>query len=79
MSGPSGTTPGEVEGPDCAEQLSSPNAYSLFFNAYLFLREREREREGTEREEDTESEAAPGSELSTESPMEGSNSRTVRS
>ena len=48
------------------------------------LREREREREsasrgGAERKGDTESEAAPGSELSAQSPTRGSNSGTVRS
>ena len=46
--------------------------------------EREREREGErererERERDAESEAAPGSELSAQSPTRGSNSQTARS
>ena len=49
----------------------------IFFSVCLFLRQRERQsasRGGTEREEDTDSEAAPGSELSAQSPMWGSNS-----
>ena len=47
---------------------------------YLFLRERERERESTQAGEETQNpKQAPGSELSTQSPMQGSNSRTVRS
>ena len=35
--------------------------------------------EGAEREGDTESETAPGSELSAQSPTRGSNSQTARS
>ena len=65
----------------------------MFFSVFLFLRERKRERErerqsssegselwqSSEREGNTESEAAPGSELSVQSPTWGLNSRTVRS
>ena len=64
--------------------------FSFFFfncNVCLFLRrERERERErqsmsggGAKREGVTESEAAPGSELSAQSPTWGLNSQTTRS
>ena len=53
------------------------------FNVYLFLREREsdRAREGKgQRERETQNlKQAPGSELSAESPMWGSNSGTERS
>ena len=54
--------------------------HDYFFNVYLFLRERERAHEsrgGAEREGDRRSEA--GSALTAESPMCGSNSRTMRS
>ena len=49
-----------------------------------FLRGRERERQsvsrgGAEREGDTESEAAPGGDLSAQSPTPDSNSKTLRS
>ena len=58
-----------------------------FFNVYLFLREREREREresmsrgGAERERETQNlKQAPGSELSAQSLMQGSNPQTVNS
>ena len=48
----------------------------------IFERERERQsvsRGGAEREGDTEWKQAPGSELSAQSPTQGSNPRTVRS
>ena len=46
----------------------------FFFNVYLFLRQRESmSGGGAEREGDTESEAAPGSELSAQSPTRGLN------
>ena len=57
----------------------------LFFNFLMFIfRERERQRQsmsggGAERDGDTESEEAPGSELSAQSPMHGSNPQTARS
>ena len=55
----------------------------VFFECfYLFLREREREgvgQGGAKREGDAESEEAPGSELSAQSPTQGSNSITGRS
>ena len=52
-----------------------------FFNVYLFLREGETEHEpgGAESEGDTESEAGSRLELLAQSPMQGLNSRTVRS
>ena len=60
----------------------TPDVY-FFFNVYLFLRERETDGvqvgEG-QRERETHSlKQAPGSELSAQSLMQGSNSRTVRS
>ena len=52
-------------------------ALSFFiFNVYLYLRERERERMsrgGAEREETQSPKQAPGSELSAQSPTQGSN------
>ena len=55
--------------------------YFYFFNVYLFLRESERECEqGRSRERETQNQKqAPGSELSTQSPMQGSNSQTMKS
>ena len=51
---------------------------NIFF--FFFLRERKStSRGGAEREGDTESEAAPGSEPSAQSPTRGSNSQTARS
>ena len=53
----------------------------IFFNG-LFIFEGKRQstsKGGTEKVGDTESEAAPGSELSAQSPTRGSNSQTVRS
>ena len=53
-----------------------------FLCPFTFESERETERDsrgGAEREGDTDSEAAPGSELSAQSPMRGLNPRTVRS
>ena len=49
-----------------------------FFNVYLVLRE-STSGAGAERDKDTESEGVPGSKLSAQSPMRGSNSRTARS
>ena len=51
----------------------------FFFNVYLFLRQRETEHErGRGRERETQNlKQAPGSELSAQSPMWGSNSQTV--
>ena len=52
----------------------------IYFSVYLFLRERERQstsRGGAEREGDPESEAAPGSELSAQSPARGSIPRNL--
>ena len=54
----------------------------LFFFKCLFIFYTERQsmsRGGAEREGDTESEAAPGSELSAQSPTRGSNPRAARS
>ena len=55
----------------------------FFLNVYLFLRQRETEHERgrvRERERETQNlKQAPGSELSAQSLMRGSNSRTVRS
>ena len=57
----------------------------FFGNVYLFLRKRERAREmasrgGAERERETQSpKQVPGSELSAQSLMQGSNSQTMRS
>ena len=52
-----------------------------FFSVYLFLRERDTEHEqGRSRERQTQNlKQAPGSELSAQSPMRGSNSQTARS
>ena len=52
--------------------LTHPLFLKYFFNVYLFLRQRETSMNGggAEREGDTESEAAPGSELSAQSPMQ---------
>ena len=57
---------------------------SLFFKVYLFLRQREREiqvqaGEGQRGKETQNPKQAPGSELSAESLMRGSNSQAVRS
>ena len=51
-----------------------------FFSVYLFLRERDTEREqGRSRERQTQNlKQAPGSELSAQSRMRGSNSQTAR-
>ena len=52
-----------------------------FFNGYLFLRDRVQVREG-QRERETQNpnpKQAPGSELSAQSSMWGSNSQTARS
>ena len=74
-----------------ADEKNSPGPLGFvfyflkFFNVSLFLREtRTREtqsagRGGTERERDTESKQAPGSQLSAQSPTQGSNPRTLRS
>ena len=53
----------------------------FFFNVYLFLRQRETEHEqGRVRERKTQNQKqAPDSELSAQSPMQGSNSRTAKS
>ena len=53
----------------------------LFFRIYLFLRDRAREGVGEgQRERETQNpKQAPGSELSAQSPMLGSNSQTRRS
>ena len=56
--------------------------YSLFFkifNVSLFFERDRASRGGAEREGDAESEAAPGSELSAQSLMQGSNPQAVRS
>ena len=51
--------------------------FNFFFYVYLFLRQRET---GSERERETQNpKQAPGSELSAQSPMRDSNSRTARS
>ena len=59
------------------------HAVYLFFNIYSFLRDRERQsmsRGGAEREGETQNpKQAPGSELSAQSPTQGSNSRNMRS
>ena len=61
------------------EKGQQPDTYLflfIFFNVYLFLRERETEHKqgrGREREGDTEWKQAPGSELSAQSLMRGSN------
>ena len=56
---------------------------NFFFNVYLFLRDRERASEheqGRGRERETQNpKQAPGSELSAQSLMRGSNSQTMRS
>ena len=54
---------------------------NFFFNVYLFLRQRERQHEqGRGRERETQNvKQAPGSELSAQSPTQGSNSGTVGS
>ena len=52
-----------------------PTTLLFFFNVYLFLRQRETENEEGERERETQNpKQAPGSELSAQSPMRGSNS-----
>ena len=53
----------------------------MVFNVYLFLRQRETEHEwGRVRERETQNpKQTPGSELSAQSPKQGSNSRTARS
>ena len=55
--------------------------FNFFFNVYLFLRQRETEHErGRVRERETQNwKQAPGSELSAQSRMRGSNPRTARS
>ena len=57
--------------------------FFIIFNVCLFLRERHRDRaqarEGQRERETQNPEQAPGSELSAQSPMWGSNSWTVRS
>ena len=56
--------------------------FFFFFNIYLFLRQREtqHERGQGQRERETQNlKQAPGSELSAQGLMRGSNSRTVRS
>ena len=65
------------------------NAFPFSFNVYLFLRERHSQREtvslkerdrGAERERESQNpKQAPGSELSAQSQMQGSNSQAVRS
>ena len=52
--------------------------FFLFFNVYLFLRESV-SRGGAERDTHTESKAGSSSELSAQSPTQGSNSQSVRS
>ena len=54
---------------------------NIFLNVYLFLRDRESTSGGgAEREREIQNlKQAPGSELSAQSPMQGSNSRTMRS
>ena len=53
--------------------------FLIFFNVYLFLRQRQHER-GRVRERETQNlKQAPGSELSAQSLMRGSNSRSARS
>ena len=57
--------------------------FFLFISIYLFLRERERDRvqagEGQRERETQNLKHAPGSELSAQNQMQGSNSQTVRS
>ena len=55
----------------------------VVFNVYVFLRQRERDRmrvgEGQRERETQNLKQAPGSELSAQSPMQGSNAGTMRS
>ena len=68
-----------------AQSIGHPTLF-FFFNVYLFLRERETQsasRGGAERERERERETpnlkqAPGSELSAQSPRQGSNPLTSR-
>ena len=54
-------------------------AFKKFFNVYLFLRQ-STSGEGAEKERETQNpKQIPGSELSAQSPTQGSNSHTVRS
>ena len=62
----------------CVENTKEYKEKNVFFNVYLFLRESV-SRGGIEREGDTESKGVPGSELSAQSPMWGSNWGTVTS
>ena len=58
------------------------NLFIYFKLMFIYFWERETQsvsRGGAETEGDTESEAAPGSELSAQSPTRGSNPQTVRS
>ena len=57
------------------------NFFLIFFNVYSCFERQGHSVSGggAETEGDTESEAGPGSELTAQSPLRGSNSQTVRS
>ena len=62
-------------------EIFLPSFLSFFFNIYSFLRDRDRVRvvEGQRRRGTQNPKQAPGSELSAQSPMWGSNPQNVRS